>query len=80
MEREKAIYKEQALASGKPENIVDKIIEGRVTKFYGEVCLLNQPYIKDDSKTVQTVIDEMSGKLGENVQVSRFTRFEIGQN
>jgi elongation factor Ts len=79
MKREKAIYSEQAKASGKPENIIEKIVDGRMKKFYAEVCLLDQAFIKDEDRTVQQVVDEAAGKLGENLQVGRFVRFELGE-
>lgn len=79
LERESVIYREQALAEGKPEKIVDKIIQGRIKKYYNQVCLLNQPYIKDDSKTVQDIVNEAIAEIGENIQVRRFTRYEMGE-
>ena len=79
LEREKAIYAEQAKASGKPDNIIDKIVEGRLKKFYAEVCLMEQSFVKDEDRTVQQIVDEVAGKLGENVQVGRFVRFELGE-
>ncbi len=77
--KEKEIYIEQAKAQGKPDNIAQKIAEGRLKKFYSEVCLLNQPYIKDDKKTVQDVITDAIAKIGENIQVRRFVRYELGE-
>lgn len=79
LEREKEIFRAQAKTSGKPDNIIEKILEGRIKKFYAEICFLEQPFVKDDSKRVQEIIDEMAGKLGENVHVSRFCRFELGE-
>ena len=79
LEKEKAIFRQQALDSGKPEKIVDKIIEGRLKKYYTEICLLHQPYVKDPDKTVQDYITEVMGKVGENVQVRRFVRFMVGE-
>ncbi len=78
IEKEKAIYREQALASGKPEHVVDRIVEGKLQKFFEEVCLLEQKFIKDDSKKVKDVITEAIAKLGENIKVSRFVRFQVG--
>ncbi len=78
VEKEKSIYREQALASGKPEHVVDRIVEGKMRKFYEEVCLLEQKFIKDDSKTVKDLITEVIAKLGENIKVSRFVRFQVG--
>ncbi len=78
VEKEKAIYREQALAAGKPEKVVDRIVEGKLQKFFEEVCLLEQRFIKDDSKKVKDVITEAIAKLGENIRVSRFVRFQVG--
>lgn len=77
--QEREIYKEQALASGKPENIVDRIVEGKMEKFYAESVLLEQPYIKDPDRTVEQVVAEKIGKLGENIQVRRFARFQVSE-
>ncbi|WP_457625426.1 translation elongation factor Ts [Persephonella sp.] len=79
IEKEGEIAREAALAEGKPEHIAEKIAEGKVEKFLKEVCLLEQPYIKDDKKTVEDLIKEYIAKLGENIQVRRFTRYEIGE-
>ena len=76
--KEKEIYRAQALASGKPEKVVDKIIEGKMEKFYEEVCLLEQHFIKDPSQTVGQVVSAAIGKLGENITVKRFVRFKVG--
>jgi len=80
VEKEKNIYKEQALQEGKPEHIVDKIITGRLEKFYAEVTLLEQPFVKDTDKSVNQLITEAVTKLGENIAVSRFVRYELGEN
>ncbi|MDK2820582.1 MAG: elongation factor Ts [Clostridia bacterium] len=77
--KEKEILKEQALNEGKPEKVIDKIIEGRLEKFYQENCLLEQPFIKDADKTVQDIINEKVASLGEKVVVRRFTRYEVGE-
>ncbi len=79
LNKEKEIYREQALASGKPEHIVDKIVEGRIEKYYSEVCLLEQPYVKDPDKTVQDLVTETIAKVGENITIKRFARFRIGE-
>ena len=79
LEREKEIYKSQLLAEKKPEKIWDKIIEGKLTKFYEEVCLVNQKFIRDDSITVETLINNMIAKTGENIILRRFTRFQLGE-
>jgi len=77
-EREKEIYREQALATGKPANVVEKIVEGKMGKFYEEVCLYDQPFIKEQTITVSQLIASKVGKLGENVSVRRFARFKVG--
>jgi elongation factor Ts len=79
VEKEREIYREQAKESGKPEKIWDKIAEGKLRKFYSETVLLEQPYVRDDSKTIADVIKEAAAKLGENVVVRRFVRFELGE-
>jgi elongation factor Ts len=80
LEKEREIYKNQAMAEGKPENIAQKMVEGRVKKFYKEVCLLDQPFIKDDSKTIQDLVNETIAVLGENIQVGRFCRMVLGES
>jgi len=77
-EREKDIYRSQALASGKPANIVEKMVEGKMAKFYEEVCLLEQPFIKDQTISIAQLIAAKIGKLGENIAVRRFARFKVG--
>ncbi|MDR2861031.1 MAG: translation elongation factor Ts [Syntrophobacterales bacterium] len=79
LEREKEIYKSQLLAEKKPEKIWDKIIEGKLAKFYEEVCLVNQKFIRDDSITVETLINNMIAKTGENIILRRFVRFQLGE-
>ena len=76
---EREIAREQALKSGKPENIVDKIVEGKLEKFYKEHCLLEQPYVKDPDKTVGQLLTEAVSRIGENIQVTRFVRFVLGE-
>ena len=78
LEREKDIYVEQARQSGKPENIIDKMIEGRINKFYQENVLLEQAFVKNPDKTVQDIITDIIAKLGENIVASRFVRFQLG--
>jgi elongation factor Ts len=78
-EREKEIYRAQAAASGKPAQVVEKIVEGKMAKFYEEVCLLDQPFIKEQTITVGQLIASRIGKLGENISVRRFARFKIGE-
>ena len=77
-EREKDIYREQAKATGKPANVVEKIVEGKIGKFYEEVCLYDQPFIKEQTITVSQLIASKIGKLGENLSVKRFARFKVG--
>nr|WP_320017437.1 translation elongation factor Ts [uncultured Desulfobacter sp.] len=79
IEKEREIYRAQMLEEGKPENIIDKIVDGKVEKFYKEVCLLSQQYIKDPQKTIEDVLKETIGKIGENIQIRRFSRFQIGE-
>jgi len=79
VERERAIYREQALAAGKPEKILDRIAEGKLEKYYGDFCLLEQPYIKDPERTVNDLLKEMAGKKGVAVRVGRFARFQVGE-
>lgn len=77
-EREKEIYRAQARATGKPDNVVEKIVEGKMSKFYEEVCLYEQPFIKEQSISVGQLIASKIGKLGENISVRRFARFKVG--
>lgn len=79
LEKEKEILKAQALNEGKPEKIVDKMVEGRIGKFYEEFCLLEQSFIKDPDKTISTLINEKISTIGENISVRRFVRFELGE-
>jgi len=79
IEKEREIYKAQMLEEGKPENIIDKIVDGKVEKFYKEVCLMSQQYVKDPQKTIEDVLKETIGKIGENIQIKRFVRFQIGE-
>jgi elongation factor Ts len=78
MEREKEIYRAQAVQTGKPAPVVEKIVEGKMSKFYEEVCLLEQPFIKEQSVTISQLIAQKVGKLGENLMVRRFARFKVG--
>jgi elongation factor Ts len=78
LEREREIYKAQAAATGKPPAVVEKIAEGKMAKFYEEVCLLEQPFIKDQSVSIKELIAQKVGKLGENITVRRFARFKVG--
>ncbi len=79
VEREREIFKAQALESGKPENVVDRIVDGKIDKFYQQVCLEEQEFIRESGTKVLDHIKSLAGKLGENVQVNRFARFEIGE-
>lgn len=79
LEKEKEIIREQFKDSGKPPEIVEKIVEGKSKKFYEEVCLEDQPYIKDDKISVKQLVASYIAKLGENIKISRFARFELGQ-
>ncbi|MCB9568009.1 MAG: translation elongation factor Ts [Myxococcales bacterium] len=79
VERERAIYREKALAEGKPEKIVDRIVDGQVNKYYSEACLLEQKFVKDDKKTIEQLLKELIAKLGENIKIRRFTRYELGE-
>ena len=79
IEKEKEIYRHQAINEGKPEKIVDKIVEGRIDKYYSEIVLMEQPFVKDGDKTVEEFVKETVGSLGENIQVKRFARFRLGE-
>ena len=78
LEREKEIYRAQAAQTGKPAPVIEKIVEGKMSKFYEEVCLLEQPFIKEQTVTIAQLIAQKVGKLGENIQVRRFARFKAG--
>ena len=78
--KEKEIYTEQAKSSGKPDNIIEKMVEGRLSKFFQENCLLEQDYIKDSDKKVSDLLTETIAALGENITVSKFTRFAVGES
>jgi elongation factor Ts len=78
-ERERAIYRTQTLQSGKPAAVVERIVEGKMGKFYSEACLLEQPFIRDPSKTVEQLVKDAISRTGENIVVRRFARFQIGE-
>jgi elongation factor Ts len=78
--KEKEIYRAQALEMGKPENVIDKIVEGKLKKFYTDNCLLNQPYVKDPDLTIADLLNELIGKIGENLSIRRFVRYQIGES
>jgi elongation factor Ts len=79
IDEESQIIKAQALNEGKPEKVVEKIVEGRMEKFYRENCLIEQNYVKDDEQTIRDLLTGMIAKIGENIVIRRFTRFEIGE-
>jgi len=79
IEKEKEIYRAQAVKEGKPEKILDQIVEGKLKKFYSQVCLLDQPFIKEEKKSITNLIKEEKAKLGENITVRRFVRFKLGE-
>jgi elongation factor Ts len=78
IEREKEIYRAQAIASGKPEKIAEQMVKGKLAKFYEEFCLLDQPFIKDQTQTIAQIVAAKVAKLGENITVRRFARFKVG--
>ena len=80
LEREKAIYSDQAKESGKPENIIDKMVNGRIEKFYAESCLLEQQFIKDPDRKIGDLMTEAVATLGENIVINRFIRFAVGES
>jgi elongation factor Ts len=79
LDKEKTIYRQQALETGKPEKVVDKIVEGKIERFYSEACLLEQAFIKDPDKKVADIVNESIGRLGENIQIRRFSRYHLGE-
>jgi elongation factor Ts len=80
IEKEKEIYRAQALDMGKPENVIDKIVEGKLNKFYEESCLLNQPYVRDTDISIADLLNQMIAKIGENISIKRFVRYQIGES
>jgi elongation factor Ts len=80
LDKEKEIYRIQAQKAGKPEKVLDKIVEGKLNNFYRQVCLLEQAYVRDDSKSVGDLLKETMGRLGENIMVRRFMRFQLGED
>lgn len=79
IEKEKEILKAQALNEGKPEKIVEKMVEGRISKYYEEICLMEQSFIKDPDKTIDQLLNEKVSKIGENISIRRFVRYELGE-
>jgi elongation factor Ts len=77
--KEREILAEQAKASGKPEKIIEKMVEGRIQKYYEEVCLLEQPFVKEQDRKVKDIVNEAIAKIGENIRVRRFARFQLGR-
>ena len=80
IDKEKEIYRAQALDMGKPENVIDKIVEGKLKKFYQESCLLNQPYVRDTDISIADLLNQMIAKIGENISIKRFVRYQIGES
>jgi len=79
MDREREVYRDQLKNEGKPEEMIEKILEGKMGKFYGEVCLLEQSFIKDEDKTIEQILSEKTAEIGEKITVRRFVRFELGE-
>ena len=79
VQRERDIYQAQAVETGKPENVITKIVDGKMNKFFKENCLLNQPYVRDPDLTVEDVLNELIAKIGENITIKRFVRFQTGE-
>jgi elongation factor Ts len=79
VQRERDIYQAQAAETGKPENVITKIVDGKINKFFKENCLLNQPYVRDPDLTVEDVLNELIAKIGENITIKRFVRFQTGE-
>jgi elongation factor Ts len=79
VEREKDIFSTQAKESGKPEKVIEKMVEGKMKKFYSEACLLEQPYVRNPDMTVQDLLNELIAKTGENIVIRRFTRYQLGE-
>ena len=79
IEKEREIYRAQMIEEGKPENIIDKIVDGKIEKMYKDICLMSQQYVKDPQKTIAELLQETIGKIGENIQIRRFARFQIGE-
>ena len=80
IDHESQIFAKQAQESGKPENVVDKIVEGKINSYFKEIVLLDQPFVKDDTRTVQQLLDETSARVGEKVAVKRFVRYKLGED
>jgi elongation factor Ts len=79
LEKERQIYREQALATGKPDKVIERIVDGKLDRFFSEVCLLEQPFVKDPDRAVRDVVHEAVAKMGENIRIRRFARFGLGE-
>ncbi|MCX6828331.1 MAG: translation elongation factor Ts [candidate division Zixibacteria bacterium] len=79
VEAESEIYRQQALNEGKPEKILDKIVSGKLDKFFAETCLMEQPFVKDNEKTITDLLNDLIAKIGENITIKRFARFRLGE-
>ncbi|MBI4992551.1 MAG: translation elongation factor Ts [Candidatus Magasanikbacteria bacterium] len=79
LEQEKNVYREQLKNEGKPTEMIEKIVEGKMSKYYGEVCLLNQAFVKDETKTIEKLLIEKAAEIGEKISIRRFVRFELGE-
>jgi elongation factor Ts len=79
IEKEKEVYKSQAIEAGRPEKVIDKIIEGKLEKFYEDMCLMEQSFVKDPDRKISDLVKEFSGKVGENIIIRRFARFQLGE-
>ena len=80
IEEEKKIYAAQAEQSGKPANVIGKIVDGKIEKFFSQICLVEQQFIKDMNLTIEDLVKSISGTLGENIQIKRFARFKLGED
>lgn len=80
LDKEKEILKEQALKTGKPEKVIDKIVEGKLIKFYSERCLIDQPFVKDQDRTIKQLLEELMAKTGEKCLIRRFVRYQVGED
>lgn len=79
LDKERDIYRQQAIEQGKPEKIIDKIVDGRIEKYLKEICLMEQPFVKNPDVTIQDMLNELVAKMGENISVGRFVRFQVGE-
>jgi elongation factor Ts len=79
IEKERAIYRAQAIESGKPEKVVDRIVDGKIEKFFSEVCLVEQTYVRDQEMTIRSLVEAMIAKVGENIAIRRFCRYQLGE-